>query len=87
MYGFGGDAEDGKPLGEFFTKVYTELHDKKVSSLIIDVPTMAAAPMSWPAAFLVSRHGAVPLLQRPCDQEAELRFFQVRPESPPYPGE
>jgi hypothetical protein len=37
VYGFGGRSEDGKPLGAFFQEVYSNLHEKKVSNLIIDL--------------------------------------------------
>lgn len=37
VYGFGGKAEDGKPLREFFQTVFTDLNAKKVPNLIIDV--------------------------------------------------
>lgn len=37
IYGFGGNAQDGKPLGEFFQDVYKDLNGKRVPNLIIDV--------------------------------------------------
>ena len=37
VYQFGGKAEDGTPLNDFFHKAYTDLSAKKVGHLIIDV--------------------------------------------------
>jgi uncharacterized protein (TIGR03435 family) len=34
---FEGKAEDGSPLSAFFASVFTELHEKKVAKLIVDV--------------------------------------------------
>lgn len=37
IYGFGGKAEDGKPLGQFIQKAYDDLSARRAGSLIIDV--------------------------------------------------
>jgi hypothetical protein len=37
IHQFGGTSEDGKPLSQFFQKVYDDIHERHGSNLIIDV--------------------------------------------------